>query len=267
VKTQTATLPAYRSVWLLRGASMPGARHLEEAAPCQDVFSTASLAHSEGEIIALLVADGAGSALRSLDGAAIAVSAALASIRRHLADSLPSTGTAWREVIQTIAEDAVISVIAAANALEGCSVEDLGCTFGLALLAAPWLALLTIGDVFCVVRRGDGGWHVPLPPTHAGDDPTRTVLISHPDCLSRAGMVVIEDHDIEACGVSSDGLERSALLRTDAGLEPYAPFLDPLVNRARGGETSAALAGFLLADERLADTTDDDRTFVMAVRK
>lgn len=260
-------LPSRQSSWLLRGASVPGARHLEEAGPSQDAFSAAALAHPEGEIIALLIADGAGSAPRATEGAAIAVGSALVSARRRLAGGLPSNGAAWREAIQGVAADVVAQVSATARALEDCSVEDLSCTLGVVLLSSPWLAMLMIGDTFCVVRRRDGGLHVPLAPAHLGNDPSRTVFLSHPHCLSLAAVAILEDDGIDACAISSDGLDSSALLQTRVGLEPYAPFLNPLLDRARSEETSAQLAQFLLADEGLANTTDDDRTLVMAVRK
>ena len=267
MSTKAPLLPTHRSSWVLRGASVPGARNLQEAGPSQDAFSTASLSHPAGEVIALLVADGAGSASRAADGATLAVSSALSSARRRILGAPPATGAAWRELIRGVAADAVGQIHAAARAFDDCTVEDLSCTLAITLLSGRWLAILTIGDTFAVIRREDRGLHLPLVPHRPTDDPSQTVFVSHPNCLSLAAIAIVEDEQIEACALSSDGLDRSALLQTKNGVEPYAPFLDPLIDLARTEDSSASLARFLLTDEQLSDTTDDDRTLVMAVRK
>jgi hypothetical protein len=254
------------SAWAIRAASMPGARHLADAGACEDAFSAAALSYPGGEVIALFVADGAGSALRAAEGAAVAAGTAMASARRRLAERAPDTGAGWRDVIRAVADDVLAGLWTSAEAL-GCLPRDLGCTLGVALLSAPWLAMLMVGDAFGVVRRDDRSLHVPLNPLNDGVDPSHTVLLPDPDCLSKAGIAVIEDPAIEALALSSDGLARSALLRTDAGLEPYAPFLHPVLDGVRSGDSSAPLARFLLMDKRVTETTDDDRTLVMAVRR
>jgi hypothetical protein len=225
-----------------------------------------ALSHPDGDVVALIVADGAGSALRASDGAAIAVGSATASVRRGFLGALPATGPAWRDRVEVIAGDVVAQLRATAEALEGCSIEDLSCTLGIALLSTRWLASLVVGDAFCVVRRRDGGLHLLAVPVHPGGDPTQTVFISHPDWYSHASVAILEDDEIDTCALSSDGLEQSALLQTATGLEPYAPFLNPIFDGARTSETSAPLAQFLLSDDQLGDTTDDDRTLLMAVR-
>jgi hypothetical protein len=258
--------PTSRSSWLLRGASVPGASHLQEARSSQDAFSTLALSHPEGDLVALVVADGAGSAARASDGAAIAVSSALASVRRGFMGALPTTGQAWRDRVETIAGDTVAQLRATADALQGCCIDDLSCTLGIALLSTRWLASLVVGDTFCVVRRRDGGLHLLAAPTHPDGDPSQTVFIAHPDWRAHSSVAILEDDEIDACALSSDGLEPSALLQTATGIEPYGPFLNPIFDGARTSKTSAPLARFLLCDDQLGDTTDDDRTLLMAVR-
>lgn len=265
--TQAQIVFPMNSAWALRGASMPGERHLADAGACEDAFSAAALASADGEVtIALCVADGAGSVERAAEGAAVAAGTAMASTRTRLAEGVPDTGDGWREVIRAIAEDVDSGLRASAEAL-GCPPREFGCTLGIALLSAPWLAMLIVGDAFCIVRREDRSLHVPLTPLSDSVDPSRTVLLPDLDCVSHAGIAVIEDPSIEALALSSDGLARSALLRTATGPEPYGPFLHPVLDGVRASDSSTPLARFLLMDKRVTETTDDDRTLVTAVRR
>src|SRR6266851_128214 len=87
----TATVPAN---WRLIGASVTGTAHTKGGLPCQDAN-----AYREVAGCALLaVADGAGSAERSAEGAQCASQAALAAMAAALAGGWPATPDPWRDV-------------------------------------------------------------------------------------------------------------------------------------------------------------------------
>jgi Protein phosphatase 2C len=251
------------SAWSIRAASMPGAHHLDDAGPCQDAFATARLDHPDGEVVVLVMADGAGSASRAVEGATLAVGCTMASVRRRLDAVLPTDGTSWRELLTAVAEDAADRVGKAADAIDA-PREELASTLGVALLCGSWVSVLALGDAFCVVRRRDGGLHAFLAAASTGADPTRTTMLTQPEAVAAANSIVIEDDGVAACLLSSDGLETSALLRTGTAPDPYRPFLEPVLDSDSG---SSGLARFLLTDDHLLETTDDDRTLVLAVRR
>lgn len=74
VPSPTAASPAPGAAWRILGASLAGSSHLAAGLPCQDAHGWREL---PGGVWLAAVADGAGSAPRSDEGAALAVDAAL----------------------------------------------------------------------------------------------------------------------------------------------------------------------------------------------
>jgi hypothetical protein len=255
------------TAWTTAGASMPGARHLSRGAPNQDAFACEHGVAAGRELVLLAVADGAGSAPRSAEGAAIAVGAATAAARARVrTHGVPDDGPGWRALLDAVADELLDRFGAAAGALAPGNAQQFACTLTLAVIADPWVGVLSAGDSFSVIRRRDGSLHLPHAPVHVADDPTRVELIDGPDARSAVVTRVIEDADVTAVALASDGLDRAALRREAGECEPHQPFLGPLLSGVPGSGGSRGLAEFLLADPALADTTDDDRTLVLAVR-
>ncbi len=85
--------------------------------------------------------------------------------------------------------------------------------------------------------------------------------------MSSLVIKIVDDAELEAVALASDGLDRAAVVRQGDQARPHAPFLNPLLDQAADRGSSTKLAAYLLADESLSDTTDDDRTLLMAVRR
>src|SRR5690349_18611216 len=79
--------------WNVAGASVQGTSHMERDVPCQDAHLYRVL--PEGHLI-IAVADGAGSAARSDEGAWLAVQQAILSLEIVLSDSIPTDELMWR---------------------------------------------------------------------------------------------------------------------------------------------------------------------------
>src|SRR6185436_9273324 len=93
-------------LWRLLGASVTGTSHLKSGLPCQDAHACRAL---PGGVI-LAVADGAGSAERSAEGARCAADSVLTALEASLADGWPADPSPWRELFTQAYADAKTSV-------------------------------------------------------------------------------------------------------------------------------------------------------------
>jgi serine/threonine protein phosphatase PrpC len=84
------------SKWRFLGVSVQGTSHLEKNTPCQDAHTC--LQTPNGELL-LAVADGAGSAERSQEGAQLAVKQAVSTLMSALQSDVPDSESGWREMI------------------------------------------------------------------------------------------------------------------------------------------------------------------------
>ncbi|HEY3288953.1 MAG TPA: protein phosphatase 2C domain-containing protein, partial [Anaerolineae bacterium] len=134
-----------KSVMKVIGASVQGTSHLSGNVPCQDAHGFRQLPGGEWLIA---VADGAGSAARSAEGAAIAVEHALSALAITLQATHPAEDIAWRVVMSVsfgVARDAIVRYAELAG--DGVSLRDFATTLT--------LAVVTLGTV-CVGQLGDG---------------------------------------------------------------------------------------------------------------
>jgi hypothetical protein len=260
-------VPPHQSRWDVQGASVAGARHLSDGAPCEDAFAHARLAHEEGEVLVLVVADGAGSAARAAEGAQIMSGTVVQVCRRLLSDRLPETGDRWRGALALIAGEAIERYQRATDELDERGTRAFASTLLVAVSSGPWIALLSIGDCFAIVRRVDGGLHLPQKPRHPDGLVTSTTFVSAHDAIRRADVCVIQDAGVSALALATDGLAPAALTASETQLAPHRPFVEPLLAQADRASGSAQLRTYLGENDTLVDTTDDDRTLLMAVRR
>lgn len=257
--------PAAAHRWRVLAASLAGSSHQQGGLPCQDAHGWREL---PGGLLAAAVADGAGSAARSDEGAALAVLSALGALAAAAEQgALPASGAegaeaAWGLALRlafAAAQEALVRLAAE----EGIPLRDLACTLALAIGDAEQLVAAQIGDGAVLVQGGDGAWQSLLP-MQKGEYANEVLLLSAPDCLAalaprwapRPGALVM----------STDGLLR-LMLRYPGG-EPHGPFLEPLLTFcAQARDAAAARRGLLafLGSERVCARTDDDKTLLIAL--
>lgn len=85
-----------KPVWRVIGASVQGTSHQKKDVSCQDAHGYRVL---PGGVVLVAVADGAGSADRSDEGAQCAVDRATASLETGLAEGLPQGEAGWGALI------------------------------------------------------------------------------------------------------------------------------------------------------------------------
>ncbi len=243
--------------WRLLGASVTGRSHESRGLPNQDALAAATAA--SGSLL-LAVADGAGSASRSQEGARVACETAITALGAH---DHRQPETALRHALDKAAQ-AVHSVARRA----GRPGRDYACTLLLVLVTAEQVSGLQVGDG-AIVCSGAGemerltpGWRS----THAGE----TVFVTSPNVRGLATVASRETAGTEGIALLTDGLEPVAT-SLDTG-EPFTPFFAPLFTFTATGADSGAQAlrsrqlSELLGSERIRSRTHDDTTLLLASR-
>lgn len=243
--------------WRLLGASVTGRSHETRGLPNQDALAAATAA--SGNLL-LAVADGAGSATRSEEGARVACETAIKALGAVDHDQPES---ALRHALDKAAQ-AVHSVARRA----GKPARDYACTLLLVLVTPEQVSGLQLGDG-AIVCSGAGqidrltpGWRS----THAGE----TVFVTSPGARELATVASREASSTSGVALLTDGLEPVAT-SLDTG-QPFSPFFAPLFSftaatRDAGGQAlrSRQLTD-LLGSERIRSRTHDDTTLLLASR-
>jgi hypothetical protein len=221
---------------------------------------------SDGTLI-VAVADGAGSASRSAEGAKLAVETAVNS----LAESLRSVrnGSSEEELsgilrtALTSARDRIVECWGTIRQdVTTCSLDDFATTLILLTVTKGLLGLAQIGDGVAAMRANDS--LSVLTPGSTSEYVNETTFLTSQNYLEAAYIHVRPIVGVDAVAAMSDGMQMLAV--TYADNSPHPPFFIPLfrfaVNREATGEE---LASFLRSD-RVCSHTDDDKTIVVAVR-
>ena len=254
--------------WRTAHASVVGTSHAVSGAPCQDAGGCQVLVADDGrEILLTAVADGAGSASRSEEGAQLAVRSFLSHFGSMLIDdpelsTIDAAGlTAWISGLR-----AEIAGLAAAEARTS---SDYACTFLAAIVAPTRAAFMQIGDGAIVVTR-DGSPNLSWVfwPQH-GEFANSTSFVTQDDFETVLEIIFI-DAAISEVAIFSDGIERlvldlSARVVHSPALRPIFEWLSRTDPSVQAPGPHVALAAFL-GSERVNRRTDDDKTLVMATR-
>lgn len=254
--TQT-TLPNFRVI----AASVQGTSHLRTATPCQDAYAFRET--PMGELI-VAVADGAGSAAFSDEGAQAAVTTAVETVLSALAKYRPTSRRAWQVVVQNAFHTAQQAIIEIAVARDS-EPRHFAATLVLLILADQQTICGLIGDCSAVVR-GDDDALLSLCPPQRGEYANTTNFVVQPNLQTHLDVQQMTQ-SVTVAALFSDGL--APLAMNLAKNEPYAPFFEPLFAFLVSA-TDATAAGEQLADflstDRVNARTDDDKTLVLIQR-
>ncbi|USR91827.1 protein phosphatase 2C domain-containing protein [Phormidium yuhuli AB48] len=256
--------------WRVLGASVCGTSHQKRSQPCQDAW--AATIRDDGLLLAA-VADGAGSATRSQDGAEWAVQAAIA----YLADltlppltkaeirdreDKPSEEPDLNQLLTQALQAARTRVIEEAEAA-GLPVRECASTLILLVANHEGVAVAQIGDG-AAVMIDESGTLTALSQPQQGEYANQTTFLTSEGAIAQAEISI---YPIPPRGIAlfSDGLQRLALEMPQG--TPHERFFSPLFQFIQQDSDEAGaneqLQGFLTSP-RVSQRTDDDLTLVLA---
>lgn len=220
----------------------------------------------KGNVLAAVIADGAGSASHAEAGARAVCFAFLRAVMEHLhagksiEDADPDIVLEWMDNIR----DRVNAIASHINVRP----RDCASTI-VALLAGPRSALVVhVGDGAAVVREeGSSDWFIPSWPFH-GDYASTTIFVT--DDPMPTPVIVPLPMRLDRAAVFSDGIER--LVLDHSNRTAYAPFFDkftaPVAASSETGHDrrlSRSLRGYL-DSQPVCERTDDDKSLILGVR-
>ena len=247
--------------WHVVGASVSGTSHQEMGTPCQDAH--AFRISPTGELI-IAIADGAGSAPHSAEGAALVVQCAVDSL--SWACQQGALGDA--EVGQVAMRQCFADAIRALEELaleKGIPISQFATTLTCSVVTADMAVLGQIGDGF-VVAQDEENMMFSLSRPQRGEYANEAYFLSTPQAMSYVD-ISVHIMDMRALALSTDGLLRLALRLP--GYEPHQPFFTPLFNFIRDVEDeelgTRQLYEFLVSP-RVCARTEDDKTLILISR-
>jgi hypothetical protein len=255
--------------WRYALASVAGTSHARHGTPCQDAAACEVLCAADGSpVLVAVVADGAGSAPRSAEGAQLACALFMDAMRDLLAHGGGPRDLTREYVVAWLAR--FQGAIATRVELTGGLPRDYACTLLAAVVGDESAAYCQIGDGAIVVAapgEPDGYCWV-FWPQH-GEYENETVFATD---LDAPGLIAVERADlpVDEVALFSDGLQRLAL--HFEGRTAHAPFFRPMFAPVRAAEPgradalSAQLATFL-SSPPINARTDDDKTLILATRR
>lgn len=264
--------------WRLAAASALGTSHEKLGTPCQDAHACEALLSATGEtLLVAVVADGAGSAVRSGDGAQLACALMLDEAR---ALREPGGGIGGIGGIGGLSRELACGWLARFQmeigvraAAEGLAPRDFACTLLMALVGEERAAFFQIGDGAMVVSDGEGdpdgdGYAWIFWPDN-GEYENLTYFATDPQAADHLRFDTV-DRAVDEIALFSDGLQRLALhYQTRTAHPPFFRSLFAAV-RAADAETAELLSGRLavyLSSPPINERTDDDKTLILATRR
>ena len=246
------------SQWVVLGASVQGARHIENALPCQDAHAYRAI---DASTLVAAVADGLGSAAYAQAGAELAASGTVAYIEQELRKAFPGDEAGWIQLTRQ-------GFLAACDRLNEeaqknqADLRDYATTLIVAILTNDWLITGHIGDGAAVAWLEDGDLVIVSSPQN-DEYVNVTFPLTMPDMLNVAEFKVHPGR-VKALALLSDGMQHASIRTLDH--TPHAPFFEPLFRQLPGvkdmRKASQNLAEFM-ASERISAHTDDDKTLVL----
>jgi Protein phosphatase 2C len=256
---------AHGNGWQVRGVSVQGYRHLVDGTECQDAHRSLFVPEVNAWILA--VSDGAGSRPRAAEGSALAAGVGVTAFASLLGTrGLPTTSDGWRATLAS-GYTTVLALFTRAVAQLSPDERDFAATLSVAILAPPWVGLVSLGDGFVILQAGaEPRLHLIALDERESEYSNETVFLTSSDAVDRGVITCVYDPQITGLVMSTDGLAPVAIRLDDQGDErPNETFIHPLIERVgRSGFDPTEIVRFLLHD-RIGGTSGDDKTMLIAV--
>jgi hypothetical protein len=239
--------------WRILGASVIGNDHIRGGLPRQDGLRVVLVA----DWVVLAVADGAGSARASDQGAQVALDAATEQAAMLLSDEEYSLLPVEQLLARVFAwaGKRVMEHAAAARR----PTRDFDTTLAVALIGPTLAGFGQVGDAIIAVETVEGDVEG-VAVGDRGEYVNETYFITRDRELSQLSTASRFTSGLRGVVLSTDGLERVAVQRR----APYEPFFQSVLRFAEAPEASAAaVADFLMSVE---DRKGDDKTLLIATR-
>jgi hypothetical protein len=251
-------------MWKRLFHSAPGTSHVAEHKGCQDTCRVSELSVGEETILLAAVADGAGSAAFSDEGARLACEEFLSTAGEAIQGGL-SLDTLAREAVAGWYQAIADALGRKAEAL-GTTPRELACTLLAAVVGEKAAVFAQLGDGGIVILEQDA-YRPVFWPQH-GEYCNTTNFVVNPLASDELQFQVIQGR-IDEVSVFSDGLER--LVLDFAGRAAHDGFFRPVFGALRAATADSASdleAPFreFLESPRVNERTDDDKTLVLATR-
>jgi hypothetical protein len=247
--------------WHVVGASVIGTSHQETGTPCQDAH--AYRISPTGELI-IAIADGAGSAPHSAEGAALVVQCAVDSLTWACEQGSLNDAEVGQVAMYQCFTDAAQALAELAEE-KGSPLPHFATTLTCAVLTANMVVIGQIGDGF-VVAQDEESMMFALSEPQRGEYANEAYFLSMPQAVSKVD-VSVHIMDMRALALSTDGLLRLALRLP--GYEPHPPFFTPLFNfvdQVEDEELGTRQLYEFLVSPRVCARTEDDKTLVLVSR-
>jgi hypothetical protein len=252
------------SGWRVIASTVVGTGHTARGLECQDAHALEPVS-TNGWVAA--IADGAGSARRSAEGAKIAVAEAVKYLAARAMQQPELDESGWKGALLDCVHEArtAIEKLASENANGTTnSLPDLATTLLIICVTENWICALQLGDGAIITRSTSGSLDLIFKPSR-GEYINETNFITETDFAGHVQVRIQPAADIEAIAVLTDGIEILAL--SYANGSPHGPFFGPMFTFASSPDgTDAGLEAFLKS-EKVCERTDDDKTLLLAVRR
>lgn len=218
-------------------ATAQGRRHEGDGVDCQDAVTRLA----KGQLTAIALADGAGSARHAALGARLSADA----IARYLLRALPALLACKEERAKASLLTSVLQVLTRAAREQSASVEDFACTLLFAATDGRTLLVGQLGDGRVGVRDNASGLWRPMLVATKGEFLNETTFVTSGGALARFQLARGDAATVSACVLMSDGAEESLFHRATQTFAPAVESIAQWVATHPVRKTEAALAGQL----------------------
>jgi len=248
--------------WNLVFASVAGTSHSDGL--CQDHADGRIITAPDGPVLVAAVADGAGSASHSDQGAKAAVDAFLAEAEAGIA-ATTSEAIPVEQVRSWV--DAARRRVESEAEIQGVPLRQFACTLLVAVVGPTSAMFAQVGDGVIVFDGLETDGYVFAFWPDMGEYANTTRFLTDADYKSRLHVDRL-DRPIQALSILTDGLQMLAL--DYAASQVHARFFAPLFSVVEGSTDQETLRAGLLAfldSPRINARTDDDKTLLLATRR
>jgi len=252
--------------WKWVRASVPGTSHIQAGLPCQDACDVRHLRNDFGDdFLILVVSDGAGSALKGIEGATLACRALIEEVDEFIREFGTLDTAEAKHLIEWVSS--VRRRIGNEAVSSGLTLRDYACTLLAAVVSDKCAVYLQIGDGAMIVPHGESYRTVFWP--QSGEYINTTNFVTDPAVLENLRVQVFPGQ-VDEIALFTDGIQMLALHYQTKSV--HRPFFSPMFERLRVETTGEqyhledALQDFLRSD-RVNERTDDDKTLILATRQ